>query len=527
MTANTVKDGQKWPIRSPGTVQIFAFAPCANISKTVTPDLKAPGKSKLMYLDASGCNHQRLGGSAWLQTLNQLGDEAPDAPPAEFLARFFAAVQHLVKRGLLLSYHDRSDGGLITCLLEMAFSGNCGLELMLRQNDLKAPFMDTFLLNQELGAVIEYLPKHEDAIRNILKRYGLSGNYHVLGQTSKSDLIVVVSGAERLLLHEHMAELRAVWRETSFQLYEFQANPETVEQERKNTFIRTKISFPLTFKPRATSAKILKSKNKPKVAVIRELGTNGDQELAAALSLAGFEVVDVHMTDLISGKASLRSVQMTAWPGGFGFGDVMDAAKGLAGVCKFNPNVAQELRTFLARPDTCSFGPCNGDQFMALYGFVPWQGIPPEKQPRFIVNTSEIFESRLVNVRILESDSIFLKGMAGSVLPVIVAHHEGRVHFSDQSILDQVLQKNLAPIRYLGDDGKITEAYPFNPNGSPKGIAGLSSQDGRHLAMMPHPERLFTRWQNNVYWPPEWNKYKVGPWLQLFQNAAEWCRTHR
>lgn len=527
MTANTVKDGQKWPIRSPGTVQIFAFAPCADITKTVTPDLKAPGKSKLMFLNASGGNHQRLGGSAWLQTLNQLGDEAPDAPPAEFLARFFAAVQHMVKCDLLLSYHDRSDGGLITCLLEMAFSGNCGFEIMLRQDNLKAPYADTFLLNQELGAVIEYLPKHEDAIRNILKRFGLSGSYHVLGQTLKENLIKVDSNNEGRLLWREMSELRAVWRETSFQLYKFQASPETVEQERKKTLFRTKIEYPLSFKPKATSARILKSNDKPKVAVIRELGTNGDQELAAVLSLAGFEVIDIHMTDLISGKASLKPVQMTAWPGGFGFGDVMDAAKGLAGVSKFNPNVARERQAFLARPDTCSFGPCNGCQFMDLDGVVPWQGIAPEKQPRFIVNRSEIFESRLVNVRIMESDSIFLKGMAGSVLPIIVAHHEGRLHFPDKGILQTVLERNLAPIRYLDDMGRITEDYPFNPNGSPQGIAGLISKDGRHLAMMPHPERLFKRWQNNVYWPPEWSKIKVGPWLQLFQNAAAWCREHK
>jgi phosphoribosylformylglycinamidine synthase len=160
---------------------------------------------------------------------------------------------------------------------------------------------------------------------------------------------------------------------------------------------------------------------------------------------------------------------------------------------------------------------------MALYGIVPWQGIPAQHQPRFIVNKSEIFESRQVNVRIMESDSIFLKGMAGSVLPIIVAHHEGRLHFPDKGILHLVLERNLAPIRYLDDAGQITKAYPFNPNGSPKGIAGLSSKDGRHLAMMPHPERLFKRWQYNVYWPPEWNNHKVGPWLQLFQNAYEWC----
>jgi phosphoribosylformylglycinamidine synthase len=262
---------------------------------------------------------------------------------------------------------------------------------------------------------------------------------------------------------------------------------------------------------------------KPRVAIIREEGSNGDREMTSAFFAAGFEPWDITMTDLINKKASLDDFRGVVFVGGFSYADVLDSAKGWAGVIRFSKEVYQQFQTFYNRPDTFSLGVCNGCQLSALLGWVPWQGIPNEKQPRFIHNVSGRFESRFSSLRIMESPSIMLRGMEDSVLGVWVAHGEGHAYFPDESIRQRVLAERLAPARYADDDGNITEAYPFNPNGSPEGIAALCSPDGRHLAIMPHPERVFLKWQWG-YMPEDWKSgLKASPWLRMFQNARQWC----
>ena len=260
------------------------------------------------------------------------------------------------------------------------------------------------------------------------------------------------------------------------------------------------------------------------MAIIREEGSNSDREMASAFYMAGFEVWDVMMTDIIEGRIRLRDFHGVAFVGGFSYADVLDSAKGWAGVIRFNQRVWDEFQRFYQRQDTFSLGVCNGCQLMALLGWIPWQGIPDDKLPRFIKNHSGRFESRFSTVKILKSPSLMLRDMEGSILGIWVAHGEGRAFFPDEGILKEVEEKGLAPVRYVDDDGEITMKYPFNPNGSVNGIAALCSQDGRHLAIMPHPERTFLKWQ----WPwmlEEWKRdLKASPWLRMFQNALYWCR---
>jgi phosphoribosylformylglycinamidine synthase len=259
------------------------------------------------------------------------------------------------------------------------------------------------------------------------------------------------------------------------------------------------------------------------VAVIREEGSNGDREMTSAFYQAGFEPWDVTMTDLLNERVTLSQFKGIVFVGGFSYADVLDSAKGWAGTIRFNKNLYEQFQTFYQRPDTFSLGVCNGCQLAALLGWVPWQGITDERQPRFVHNTSGRFESRFSTVKILKSPALMLNGMENSVLGIWVAHGEGHAHFPDTKIFDEVLKKDLAPIRYVDDRGEFTEKYPFNPNGSPMGIAALCTPDGRHLAMMPHPERAFLTWQ--WAWMPEEMKGspKASPWLKMFQNARHWC----
>jgi len=320
-----------------------------------------------------------------------------------------------------------------------------------------------------------------------------------------------------------MRVLRAIWEETSHQLDRLQRTISCVEAEKNNIYDRKGQSFNLSFSPEPTSREILGRADKPKVAILREEGSNGDREMTSAFFEAGFEPWDVTMTDLLDAGTTLEGFRGVAFVGGFSYADVLDSAKGWAGVIRYNKNIWQQFQTFYHRPDTFSLGVCNGCQLAALLGWVPWQGITDRDQPRFIHNESGRFESRFVSLKIMESPSIMLKGMENSVLGVWAAHGEGLAYFPDEKIKDEVLAEGLAPARYADDEGNPTELYPFNPNGSPQGIAALCSPDGRHLAIMPHPERAFLKWQWG--WMPEkWKKeVKASPWLRMFQNARQWC----
>lgn len=327
-----------------------------------------------------------------------------------------------------------------------------------------------------------------------------------------------------------MRVVRAIWEETSYHLDRLQANPDSVDEERKGNFDRKGPKYTLTFTPENPLHPPFTKEGaggvrdiKPKVAILREEGSNGDREMTSAFYQSGFEVWDITMTDLLEGGTHLDDFRGIAFVGGFSYADVLDSAKGWAGVIKFNKTLYEQFQRFYERPDTFSLGVCNGCQLMALLGWIPWKGIPDNIQPRFIQNKSGRFESRFSTVHIIASPSIMLKGMKGSALGIWVAHGEGRLHFPDKNMMQEVLQKELAPIRFVDDRGDFTETYPFNPNGSPSGITALCSSDGRHLAMMPHPERTFLKWQW-AYMPEGWKKdLEASPWLRLFQNAREWC----
>jgi phosphoribosylformylglycinamidine synthase len=516
------------PVLAPGTVQMVVFGPCCDINHVITPDLKMPGESKLMFIDLAR-GKTRLGGSALLRVYEQIGDVAPDMDDPELFFSGLLAMQkliqwNLVQHNLILSGHDRSDGGLIGCCSEMAFAGNCGLRLDLQDRNLGSRDRDELLFNEELGLVIEYLPKNYEMIRGVLRRFGIGQHCHVIGETVEMDRIEIRHN-RRTVLRENMSNLRAIWRETSFRLdaHPKQASPKTVAEERENTFKRSEPKLNLTFEPRRTPNSVMLRLTKPKLAILLEAGANGDRDAAETFHLAGFETQDVCVNDLISGEATFKDYQKVFVPGGFTFHDAMDAGKGEAGVFRFNPRLAEEFYHFTqVRTDTLLGGNCNGCQALTLLGILPQPGMPTEKMPRFITNKSERFEHRLVTVGILPgSNCVYLKDMEGSRIPIIISHAQGRFH-ADQDVLDQILADDLAPIRYLDDEGKVTEKYPFNPNGSPLGIAGLSSRNGRILVMMPHYERLPLL--NLFPWLPlEWKKLKASPWTKISQNAREWC----
>ena len=540
-----VGGGETETVKSPGTLVISAYAPCPDITKVITPDLKMSGKSKLIYIDL-GNGKNRLGGSALAQCYKQIGDESPDVDDLHLLKNTFNVIQYFIDKGLILSGHDRSDGGLITTLLEMAFSGNCGIEININQkSEVRSQKPEeeiiAILFSEELGLVIEYLPENENEIIAELKKFNIP--YQIIGNTTIEKRIKIkfaptlpspTSGEgerEGVVLDEDMRVLRDIWEETSHQLNMLQTNPECILEEKEAIYDRQGPSYKITFTPEQTPLipphppliKGGKGGIKPSVAIIREEGSNGDREMTSAFYMAGFDTWDVTMTDLMNDRITLAQFKGIAFVGGFSYADVLDSAKGWAGVIRFNKKLYEQFQKFYNRPDTFSLGICNGCQLMALLGWVPWQGIAGKFQPRFIHNKSGRLESRFATVKILESPSVMLKGMEGSILGVWVNHGEGFAHFHDEKMRKEVLDKKLAPIRYADDSGEITEKYPFNPNGSPLGIASLCTPDGRHIAMMTHPERTFLKWQ--WAWMPENLKknLKASPWLKMFQNAREWC----
>ncbi|NJD55937.1 MAG: phosphoribosylformylglycinamidine synthase, partial [Nitrospirae bacterium] len=508
-------------VKSPGTLVISAYATCPDITKVVTPDIKQPGKSRLLFIDLAA-GKARTGGSALAQCFGQVGNETPDVDDVALLRNGFDAVQECIDKGLILAGHDRSDGGLITTLLEMAFAGNCGMEINIRHEaagkgqgeELPVRFAE------ELGLVMEYLPKDEKRITKILEEKGLP--YQCMGRTAKQKKILLsVNGVQ--VLADDMRKLRGVWEETSCQLDSLQRDPACVREEKKVIYNRKGQNFRLSFVPEDTPEEVLGRNDKPKVAIIREEGSNGDREMTSAFFQAGFDPWDVTMTDFIEQRVNLDAFRGVVFVGGFSYADVLDSAKGWAGVIRYNKRIWQQFQGFYHRPDTFSLGVCNGCQLSALLGWVPWQGIDNRNQPRFIHNVSGRFESRFSSLKIIESPSIMLGGMENSVLGIWVAHGEGHAYFPDSSIKDRVLREGLAPARYADDKGNPTELNPFNPIGSPEGIAALCSPDGRHLAIMPHPERVFLKWQWG-YMPEEWKtQLKASPWLRMFQNARQWC----
>ncbi|MDA0746319.1 MAG: phosphoribosylformylglycinamidine synthase [bacterium] len=506
--------GKDETVKAPGALVVSAYVTCPDITKTVTPDLKLPGNGRILFVDLPGGN-TRLGGSALAQVYEQIGDTPPDVDDPDLLKRAFNTIQTLIGKDLIRAGHDRSDGGLVTTLLEMAFSGNCGLQINLPGKD---PI--TTLFAEELGLALEVAPEDETHVLDAFKKANVPCS-SIGVSTEEPTVHIQING--QTALEADVRELRDLWEETSYRLERLQANPDCVQQERDTLPERTGPRFTVPFIPEPTSPSLLETKNKIPVAIVREEGSNGDREMTSAFFAAGFEPWDITMSDLLAGRATLDRFRGVVFVGGFSYADVLDSAKGWAGVIRYNTDLWQQFETFYNRPDTFSLGVCNGCQLMALLGWVPWRGIADEIQPRFIHNSSGRFESRFSTVQIQESPSMMLSGMAGASLGVWVAHGEGRAFFPDSTTASKILAQNLAPVRYVNDENQVTQTYPFNPNGSPHGIAGLCSPDGRHLAMMPHPERAFLKWQWG-FMPEDWKRdLKASPWLKMFQNARTWC----
>jgi phosphoribosylformylglycinamidine synthase len=502
-------------VKSPRELVVSAYATMPDITKVVTPDIKKPGQSELVFIDLSS-RKARLGGSILAQVYGQLGDKSPDVDKPEILKNAFLAIQKLLSENLILAGHDISDGGIITTFLEMAFAGNCGLEI-----GMGGPWSPgERLFSEELGLVFECDSRDIRKVFEILATFDLYPT--IIGKTTEEKKIVITYNFEPVLEME-MSVLRQWWEETSYQIKRLQTSPECADQEKLNIFDRTGPKYTVSFESKPTPAHIIKARKKPEVAILREEGSNGDREMTSAFYQAGFSPWDVTMTDLLSGRVTLERFRGLVAVGGFSYADVPESAKGWAATIRFNEKLKKMFEDFYKRPDTFSLGVCNGCQLFALLGWVPWRGLSDERQPRFIQNTSGRFESRWATVKILGSPAIMFKDMAKSVLGVWVAHGEGRLYVPVQRVMENILDGGLAPLRYIDDTGEDTELYPFNPNGSPLGIAGLCSEDGRHLAIMPHPERAFLKWQW-AWMPAGMNeKLEASPWLKMFQNAREWC----
>ena len=505
-------------VKAPGQVVVSAYASMADVTRVVTPDIKRPGESRLMLLDlAPGKN--RLGGSALAQALGQTGDEVPDVDDPGLLKRAFLAVQEMIRKRWILAGHDRSDGGLITGLAEMAMSGNCGVAVRLAGTGEIIPQ----LFSEELGLLIEYLPEDEGYICSLLGSVDV--HFTPLGETVADRRFLLKKGEEKAL-DLPTPTLLTWWEETSDQIERLQMNP-TSADEQARFHDRRGPDYHLSFAPEPTPASLLLRDGKPKVAILREEGSNGDREMTSAFFSAGFEPWDLTMSDLLSGDSTLDRFRGLVFVGGFSYADVLDSAKGWAGIIRFNPRLSEMFDSFYRRPDSFTLGVCNGCQLMALLGWVPWTGIPDTKQPRFIRNASGRFESRWATVKIVDSPAVMFRGMHGSTFGIWVAHGEGRLYSPDQGILREAMERRLTAAFFVDDLGLPTEQYPFNPNGSALGVTAMCSPDGRHLAIMPHPERAFLKWQ--CPWVPESWKHslKASPWLRMFQNAREWCEEVR
>ncbi len=505
--------GRERAVTAPLTLVVSAFAPVEDVRRTLTPALDTEqGPSDLLLVDLG---RGRLGGSALAQCYGALGDAPPDLDDPAALAALFRQVQALAAAGRLLAYHDRSDGGLLATLCEMAFAGGCGLEV-----ELGARPALVELFNEECGAVLQVRRTERDAVlAELAAEPALAGRVRRLGEPLPGERIRFTRGGE-VVLERSRSALRRLWSETSWRMQSLRDDPACAGEEYARACdpeepgLTVRLTFDPGRDPAAGIAAPAVATARPRVAILREQGVNGHVEMAAAFDRAGFEALDVHMSDLQGGRATLADCHGIAACGGFSYGDVLGAGGGWAGSLLHHPRSREALAAFLARTDTFGLGVCNGCQMLArLAELIPDR--PP--WPRFLRNRSEQFEARLVLTEVLPSPSILLAGMAGSVLPAVVAHGEGRVEFADPAAGEAAAA--LLCLRYVDGHGHPAERYPDNPNGSPGGATGYTTRDGRFTIMMPHPERLFRTVQHSWH-PREWGE--EGPWLRMFRNARAW-----
>nr|WP_241016729.1 phosphoribosylformylglycinamidine synthase [Serratia ureilytica] len=499
---------------SPLSLVITAFARVEDVRHTVTPQLRTDkGDSALLLIDL-GNGHNALGATALAQVYRQLGDKPADVRDVAQLAGFFNAMQQLVADRALLAYHDRADGGLLVTLAEMAFAGHCGVEVNL---DGLGDDALAVLFNEELGAVIQVSAERLDDVKRAFAQHGLTDNVHHIGSVQAGDRFVINQHG-KALYSESRNTLRTWWAETTWQMQRLRDNPACADQEHqaKQDKQDPGLNVKLTFAPEEDIAAPYIAKGaRPKVAVLREQGVNSHVEMAAAFHRAGFDAVDVHMSDLLAGRSDLQDFHTLVACGGFSYGDVLGAGEGWAKSILFNERVRDEFEAFFHRPQTLALGVCNGCQMMSnLRELIPGA----EHWPRFVRNLSDRFEARFSLVEVAASPSLFMQGMTGSRMPIAVSHGEGHVEVRDAAHLAALESHGLVALRFVNNAGQVTEAYPANPNGSPNGITAVTSANGRATVMMPHPERVF-RTVSNSWHPEEWGE--DSPWMRMFRNARK------
>ncbi|SKA46976.1 phosphoribosylformylglycinamidine synthase [Enterovibrio nigricans] len=511
------QDGEQKENTSPLSLVITAFGRVEDVRKTVTPQLRTDkGDSALVLVDL-GQGQNRLGATALSQVYKQLGDKPADVDSPELLKGFFNAMQTLVRDEKLLAYHDRGDGGLYVTLAEMAFAGHTGVEVDINTLSADSECTDELaaLFNEELGAVIQVRSDELDAVLSTLSAHGLEACSHVIGTLSDDDAVRIWNG-DALVLDQNATELRTIWAETTYQMQAMRDNPACAEQEfdAKKDVTNPGLSTLLTFDVQEdVAAPFIAMGARPQMAILREQGVNSHVEMAAAFDRAGFDAKDVHMSDVLAGNVSLEEFNGLVACGGFSYGDVLGAGEGWAKSILFNEQAREQFELFFHRGDSFALGVCNGCQMLSnLHELIPGADL----WPRFVRNESERFEARFSLVQVQESPSLFLSGMAGSHMPIAVSHGEGRVEVRNAEHLAAIEQSGTVALRYLDNFGKVTESYPANPNGSPNGITGLTTTDGRVTIMMPHPERVF-RTVANSWHPDNWGEDSA--WMRMFRNA--------
>jgi phosphoribosylformylglycinamidine synthase len=509
-------------VTAPLSLIITAFSPVIDVRDTLTPQIRTDVEDTGLLLIDLGNGKNRLGGSALAQTCKQIGDVPPDVDNVEQLRSFFNVFQQLNSQGKIIAWHDRSDGGLFACLCEMSFAGHCGLDIqldsMLSDSDSDAI---SVLFNEEIGGVIQIRCDDLEAIEEAFEAAGLIDCLHELGKIHKEDQITVNNNGFPVFSASREA-LQQAWSETSYHMQRLRDNPECAQQEfdaiaqnhkDNDSGLKVNLSFDINENVAAPYIQTsIQTGVKPNIAVLREQGVNGQIEMAAAFDRAGFNAIDVHMSDILNGNVNFEDFKGLVACGGFSYGDVLGAGEGWAKSILFNSRARDVFEAYFNRDDTFSLGVCNGCQMMAnLKSLIPGA----QHWPHFVRNNSEQFEGRFSLVEVMESPSILMQGMAGSYMPIAVAHGEGRAEYKS---VEQ--RQNVQPVmRYLDHNIQATEVYPLNPNGSPEGLTGFCSEDGRATIMMPHPERVFRAVQHSWH-PDDWQE--DGPWMRLFRNARAW-----
>lgn len=501
-----------WQCVAPNSLIISAFAPVIDVTESLTPELKRNEQTVLLLFDL-GRGKNRLGGSCLAQAWRELGDEAADCNDAGDLKALFETVQLLNDSRYVLAYHDRSDGGLIVTLAEMAFAARCGLEIDLTKlpGDPRA-----VLFNEEPGAVIQIRAEDAEAVMDYIRNNTtLAPMTHLIARPQLSDQCLTISKNNTVLTKRSLRSLLEPYSSTTIAMQSLRDNPQTADEERAALLDLDDPGLSIHLPDSSAKRHQVQSVNQqsPRIAILREQGVNGHVEMAAAFTQAGFEAIDVHMTDVISGAEDLSKVHGLAVCGGFSYGDVLGAGRGWAGSIRFNQRARDVFAEFFARSNTFTLGVCNGCQMLAeLRTLIPGS----ESWPLFKRNLSEQFEARLSLVEVIESNSVLLDGLAGLRAPVVVSHGEGRSEWGKAGEADTAG----ACLRYVTNHGEAAVTYPANPNGSPQGLTGFTSADGRATIMMPHPERIFLR-QQMSWCPPQWRD-RESPWMALFVNARRW-----